>query len=344
MMLFELISKYAFMLCNGIALVLCVLTYALFEHVPHYTDTSGELMVNPGFNEGLSGWRSSKAVYRDQVGTIDLTNSNPEELKSIYQIIPTPKSRALRVSSVYSTRNVTQGAKNWHNARLGVAGKDESGEWRWDFRGTVFAQTGTVNLKRASKVVVVPEGVDELKVEFELGGATGEFRIHQIEAIAVERIPLVSALTSTIRGAWVILGALIGLIFAYNRLWLPLFTGIAASFLLIFIPKSQKDELLSWSSNWLPSLGAIDIDHLLLFLLLTTTLLLYAAIGRAKCSRHWLFVSLVFAAISLEIVQYFTLYRTVNLKDALVNVTGVCLPFLLLYLSSRSSWRKGGVG
>jgi hypothetical protein len=40
-------SNRIFKLCNGLTLVLCALTYVLFEHIPHYAEISGELMTNP---------------------------------------------------------------------------------------------------------------------------------------------------------------------------------------------------------------------------------------------------------------------------------------------------------
>ncbi|MFT6434405.1 MAG: hypothetical protein ACJAVI_002454 [Candidatus Azotimanducaceae bacterium] len=309
----------------------------LFESVPHYTEISSELITNPSFEEGLLGWDSSKYVNKDQLQTINLSNSNPNEIQSIWQLIPTPESRALRVTALYSIRNVKQGPENWQNARLGVAGRDQAGKWRWDFRGTVFSQTGTANLVHASRVVVIPDDVDKLKVEFELSGTTGEFRVHEIKTAAVELLAAIKVLRFSLEIAWAFLGALIFLLFLYYRLWFPVFGGTALVFLLLFIPKSQKDELLYWTSGWLPSLWQIDFDHLLLFLLLSSSVLIYIKLSGRAHSIFWIMSSFVCTAISMEVLQYFILFRTVSFGDGAINIAGVLLPVGVYILAEHLS-------
>ena len=335
------IANRTLKLCNGAALLLCLLTYLLFEQVTHYREISGELLSNPAFDEGLKNWRSSKYVNRNQIGTIDLTNLNPNEVQSIWQLISTPHSRVMDITAVYSTRGVVQGLESWHNARLGVGGREPGGAWQWDFKGTVFASTGTTNLTNAHGIVIVPEGLEELRVEFELGGGTGEFRVHEIHAVAVTPLPHIAKLKGGLLVLWGCLGLIVIWMLVRAGHWFMILGGAVLIFLLLLIPHSQKEELLGWSNSWLPTLWDIDVDHLLLFFCFATYIVIHEQLSNKTTSKGWLVISLVSAAVSLEVLQYFTQDRTANLGDVLINILGSLIPMFAWLVIAQI--RKSGL-
>jgi hypothetical protein len=309
-----------FKLCNGLALILCALTYVLFEHIPHYAEIPGELMTNPSFDEGLLGWQSSKYVSRDQVGTIDLSNSIPTEVQSVWQVIPVPESRALKVSAFYSTRNVKQGIESWHNARLGLGGRVREGAWQWDFKGTVFARTGTTSLGQATGIVLIPDDIEELRVEFELGGGTGEFRVHEIETAMVTLLPYIPKLMIVLQLGWGLLALVVLWTVIRAGFWLLVPGAGLMIFLLLIIPRSQKELLLHWSHGLWPTIWEFDYDHLLLFLFFSALVAICLRISHVVISRFQILVCLVMTAISLEVLQYFTQFRSANLNDTVSNI------------------------
>ena len=335
--------EHAFRFCIGLALVLCLLTYVLFEHVQHYESVSGELLVNPTFEQGLLGWRSSKLVDRDQLDTIDLSNWHPAEMQSIWQVIPVPETRAMKLTAIYSLKDVTQGLERWHNARLSVGGRRQQEKWRWDFRGTVFEGTGTLTQGLSTAIVLIPKGVNELRVEFGLGGGTGEFRVDEIQTAMVKPKYHIVMLIEVLKFCWVALAVMVVIAMISRGLWMTVPVVSLIMFLLLFIPKSQKEHLLEWSdalwSSFLPASWQIDFDHLVLFILLSTFVDIYLKLLKTSIAGYRVLLSLVTIAISLEVLQYFADFRRVNLGDAAVNIIGAVIPFgisrLLILVSRR---------
>ena len=338
------VRQYAFRYSIGTALLLCLLTYLLFEHAIHYENVSGELLVNPAFNDGLVGWRSSRFVDREQVGTIDLSNRHPSEIQSIWQVIPVPHTRAIRLTAVYSLKGVAQGVKTWHNARLSVGGRRHEERWRWNFRGTVFGGSGTVNLGQSTAIVQIPEDLDELRIEFALGGGTGEFRVHKIETAMVRPINHIEMLIDILKLCWAVLGVIVMFFMISRGLWM-IFPAVGLlMFLLVFIPKSMKEHLLFWSrefwATFSPSTWQIDFDHLVLFMLLSIFVESYLRLSKIPISGFRLLISLLTVAISLEILQYYIQYRRVNFGDAIVNMIGVVIPLGLSQLLFGTARRR----
>jgi len=323
--------EYVFWFCIGFASVLCLLTYVLFEHVQYYESVSGELLVNPTFEQGLLGWRSSKFVNRDQLDTIDLSNWHPAEMQSIWQVIPVPETRAIKLTAIYSFKDVTQGFQRWHNARLSVGSRRQKEKWRWDFRGTVFAGTGTLNQGQSTAIVLIPKGANELRVEFGLGGGTGEFRVDEIQTAMVEPRHHIVVLIEVLKFCWVALAVIVLIAMISRGLWMTVPVASLIMFLLLFIPKSQKEYLLDWSdafwSSFLPPSWQIDFDHLVVFILLSTFVDFYLRFSNTSIAGYRVLLSLVMAAISLEVLQYFTDFRRANLGDAAVNIIGAVIPF-----------------
>ena len=335
--------EYVFWFCIGFASVLCLLTYVLFEHVQYYESVSGELLVNPTFEQGLLGWRSSKFVNRDQLDTIDLSNWHPAEMQSIWQVIPVPETRAIKLTATYSLKDVTQGLERWHNARLSVGGRRQQEKWRWDFRGTVFEGTGTLNQGQSTAIVLIPKGVDELRVEFGLGGGTGEFRVDEIQTAMVKPKYHIVILIEALKFFWVALAVMFVITMISRGLWMTVPVVSLIMFLLLFIPKSQKEHLLEWSdtlwSAFFPPSWQIDFDHLVLFVLCSAFVEIYLRLLKTSIAGYRVVLSLVTVAISLEVLQYFTDFRRVNLGDAAVNIIGAVIPFgisrLLILVSRR---------
>ena len=335
--------EYVFWFCIGFASVLCLLTYVLFEHVQYYESVSGELLVNPTFEQGLLGWRSSKFVNRDQLDTIDLSNWHPAEMQSIWQVIPVPETRAIKLTAIYSLKDVTQGLERWHNARLSVGGRRQQEKWRWDFRGTVFEGIGTLSQGRSTAIVLIPKSVNELRVEFSLGGGTGEFRVDEIQTAMVKPKYHIVILIEALKFFWVALEVMVVITMISRGLWMTVPVVSLIMFLLLFIPKSQKEHLLEWSdtlwSAFFPPSWQIDFDHLVLFVLLSAFVEIYLRLLKTSIAGYRVVLSLVTVAISLEVLQYFTDFRRVNLGDAAVNIIGAVIPFgisrLLILVSRR---------
>ena len=321
---------FALRFCIGSALLLCLLTYVLFEHAQHYESVSGELLVNPTFEDGLLGWRSTKFVNRDQLDTIDLSNWHPAEMQSIWQVIPVPETRAMKLTAIYSFKDVTQGIERWHNARLSVGGRQQKEKWRWDFRGTVFEGTGTLNQGRSTAIVLIPNDTNELRIEFGLGGGIGEFRVEEIQTAMVKPRLHIVILTEVLKFCWIALAVIVVIAMISRGLWMILPVVSSIIFLLLFIPRAQKELLLEWSdtlwSAFFPPSWQIDFDHLVLFMLFSTFVDIYLRFLKISIAGYQVLLSLLTVAISLEVLQYYSDFRRVSLEDAAVNMIGVVVP------------------
>ncbi len=81
----------------------------------------------------------------------------------------------------------------------------------------------------------------------------------------------------------------------------------------------------------IPGLGSQDTAHMLGHALFA---LIVLAAYRRDAPRHWLFVYLLVAALASEALQSFTLTRTAQAHDAVMNVAGLALAFALYELGS----------
>jgi hypothetical protein len=73
----------------------------------------------------------------------------------------------------------------------------------------VFARTGTTSLGQAAGIVLIPDDIEELRVEFELGGGTGEFRVHEIQTKMVTLLPYIPKLIIVLPLGWGLLALVV---------------------------------------------------------------------------------------------------------------------------------------
>lgn len=320
-----------FILFNGVAMLLCLSTFVLFEKVEHHTDIGGELLQNPTFENGLAGWHFSGNVDKNQQQVINLSNWKPDEGHYISQTLAKPASSMVRISADIELIDVIIGEEDWQSARIDILGREKGGEWRWDFRNTLCKETGTSRLRNISEVIVIPAAYSEIRVESELSGGTGTFLVDRISLNEVEPRSSIKFLTHLLLVCWIAVGiAVIGALLQ-SKMWLPAVLMSMVGILLLLISEGFKLEILDRLENWIPGSGNLPFDHF--FLYLTASLIMCFSVDRLQKKGLWLVVlSLTTFSLSTEMLQYYTSHRDPRLLDGITNVIGILTGAMVLLI------------
>lgn len=330
-----------FVLLNGVALLLCLLTSLLYEEVDHYIDVGGELLQNPSFDAGLTGWHASRNVRRDQEHFIDLSSRQATEGHHIHQTLGRPASGMVRVSADADLAHV-KGGDSHQRARIDLYGRKVSGKWQW--LQNLFTAVGTVTLTNVSRVIPVSEEFTEIRVEAELTGGTGTFLVDRISLIEVESRLSVKYLTHVLLACWVALGCGIVVVLVRLKLLFPVGLMAVVAILLLLIPESFKLEILDRLNYWIPGTDYVPLDHLLLFFL--ASVIIYYSTRRVPGAGLWqVTLSLITFSLVTEILQYYTVHRDPGLQDGIVNLVGILAAvavFRILEFSRKAITRAQG--
>ncbi len=306
---------------------LILLTIALFEKVEPYVDISAELLMNPSFQKGPAHWQISNTLNAWHSGAIRLMNQDRNSGVSLRQIVKKPTSGYVRLAADARLEGVVPGPEAWQKARIGLLGRESGGEWRWDFKGTLFSVDGDQLLRDCSTVIKIPDKYVEIRVEIELTGATGIFIVERVSLKEVEPRLIFNILAAVLLISWsgLLITLLLFLLRTPNRL--SIVVALLIIFVLLLIPEGAKQSIQSalaiGDSNF-------PMDHLLLFSL-STLLVLF------ETEKHHIPViqvigGLVTFSVSTEVLQYFSSHRSPAVLDELTNLLGISVAMAIFRL------------
>ncbi len=318
-------------------------TWFVHQKLDRYMDKEPQLLVNPSFSQGSVGWSMSTLAEVTDEGVLVLDNPLPGSSRYAWQMLKAPSSGYLRICAEADIRNVQRGPEVWHKARVDVLGREPGGDWKWDFPNTLFSVTGTVQFVDYCKVIPVPESYPELRVEAELTGGTGVFRLNGISAREARPRDAVVHLSRGLLAGWILLGAA-GL-FMLLRKGMVFSTGVAlfALGLLVWLPESVKHSLLDGTGLGTATLGGLPLDHLLL-VFPASWMVLYESRWRGMPFLPVLILLVTFA-VSTECIQYYSNHRNPQLLDAVANLVAIGFSvFLFRAVPAGTRWitRKPG--
>jgi VanZ family protein len=112
---------------------------------------------------------------------------------------------------------------------------------------------------------------------------------------------------------------------------------LLAIILLVVLPVNDKNSKIN--HTYILSIRLDYIAHALLFCpwMFFYSLVRPFSFARRITKTGWLFAGLFFASLA-ELVQHFTPYRTLNIKDLLANAAGILLgATLFMFLESKNT-------
>ncbi|MET0026638.1 MAG: VanZ family protein [Candidatus Thiodiazotropha sp.] len=331
------------------ALGLSALTYLLFTLVPAYAPMGDQLLVDPGFSQGLASWRSAgnhKGISIED-GVLSLQNASPRQNASVYQCFDRQGFPAQVLARIEArTDNLILGEKAYSGARVGLLLRDADGTSQYQLINRL------VNIRQArtwtsyEAVLMIPEATERVCFRMTLLSTQGTFQLRNPTLNAAHMLP------SFRMGWWILLITWATALWIWSRQlqrhylvagqspWIWIMIGVMA--LGILMSYDLKMQLLRFMSPWLPvehghtngsaadtlgrwlpmlDPGYWDISkfsHLIGFTLLS--LLLFQ---RPRAPALILISGMLVAAVCSEALQFFAPGRTPRLNDLLVDSLGI---------------------
>ncbi|MCF6237106.1 MAG: VanZ family protein [Gammaproteobacteria bacterium] len=318
------------------------LTVVYMNYYKPYEVVGGELLKNPGFENGFEGWGTSglNSVESDLPGIVALYAMESGQNIFIYQRVREFSGvKFLRLSGKAETDSVAKGEEGWQRGRLIAVFHDENDK------------------KIGTNVVSLPWGDSDWKYYehvFELKPNTKSIRvganIAQVAGIIrVQNISLKPVLIKAEAAYFKIFGLIIWMVMIVWLMWDDLKSlGLQHIKTLAFVglllvgmamPGGVRDALLSQ----LPDISykishsfTFDIDtlsHFLLFLIVAFLLV------KSLDEKQWwmIVIDLVLLGIFTEFLQVFIDGRVAESIDLLVNYSGLAVGAGLALL-----WKKRG--
>lgn len=292
-------------------------------------------------------------------GYAEISNDDPSRSVHLWQGVGQPgRFDYVSVEFELWLEDVARGHKPEHQARIILASYDSAGNGLWHHPHIVLVADGSRGWKHYRASFPVGHDVQKMRLNVELNRATGHLRVRDLTFRGAAAQPAWLAW----RGLLIALWAVLGLILARNLLsarpgrWAG---AIAAVLAVVFLlgtlsPKqiqlSAENEVVGWFSTdqesgevqerrQKPASSTADTSsakprvpqppdfellrpgkfaHLLLFALFGGAL----ALSRLGSAARTILASLLLAAASAEVLQFFAHGRTPALQDIAINALG----------------------
>jgi len=171
-------------------LILTLGTIIAVVWVEPYRQVGGELLRNPDFATGLTGWEqpvSENVVHQGPVLRLHLDDNTGDA--RIEQRIGNPERfHRLRLSADIKSHGVVPGEKAWHRARLILSSYDKNGNWLAVPHGVAGIE-GTNDWQHVERVFTVSRMAAELKVMAVLYRASGTVWFKNLRLTEVRKGP-----------------------------------------------------------------------------------------------------------------------------------------------------------
>lgn len=342
--------------------VLAIITVGFFTFFERYEPIGRELLLDPGFGEGLTYWtQSGRGVVRLVDGAVVLQADAPSADVAIRQtLFNAHRYRLLRLAGELRATNIRSGERFFHKGRLALVMLDEN---RRMLPGPHVAVdlVGTRPWTEYQKVFKVPGAAQEVQVRVSLIGATGELAIRRLSLTEVRERDAYLLLRNVGMVAWTAVLIGLALPFLPRLRWdlphLLICLLVAGIFIGTLMPvdfkigmENEVDAALKhllaeeegvWQagSEALAS-GFVDkLGHVLFFALLAFAV----RWGYPHRPRLHLFLGLLILASISEVLQFFVEGRLPRVTDFLLDGAGLLIglgAYELMWGSSRLLKRR----
>ncbi len=168
--------------------MLCALTACSILLIDRYQDVGEQLLLNPGFANGLQFWQVKQTPFAEVIvkgNTVRIRSDSIKENVQIWQEVPTVLNGAkLRLKATLKTEGVSGDGKSWSKARLLLI---QPHQWQgryFAFR-VVAALSGTNDWQTYSKVFTTVRNLGS-QVRIQLPNSLGTFSVKDLSLYRVE--------------------------------------------------------------------------------------------------------------------------------------------------------------
>jgi VanZ family protein len=346
--------------------ILAVFTLAVAVFIGRFEEINSELLINPGFDDGLSRWEQAGGygtIAIDDQKTVTIHSSDSSHVVSLTQSITCPTtSKLMKLSADIKVADIVPGGpSDGFNARLSLIGIDSNGQ-RLPFDARVTALLGSHHWKRYSRVFNLPADTEKVEISAQLLYATGTMWIKKVSLKEVFEKPAFPYLMSSSIMLWtiflvwllypvilgcrgivlqwivslmivsVLLGTLIsGSIFdQYHKDAVTGFEKMSIQGTASEDPRqSGKTETNEIISKVLPY--SKKIGHFILFGILG---IIFPLVSPQKGKAQLLLIIAMLAGAT-EFLQFFVEGRSPSFLDWVIDMAGAVFGFLLIYLVNQ---------
>lgn len=336
-------------------LCLAALTAVVNIVTDRYEPIGEELLANPDFRQGLSGWtgQSDQAKATTTEDCLLIENNNPAKSIGLNQILPVKQTEyPLLLQGAIRTENITPGKQEGNQARVLITGLDTNGKWLPGLRVAMQMNANT-DWTRFSTIFHIPAGADTLLLRVELNHATGKLFTKDLSLHMAQESQWYALAKWPILCGWAFfLLVLARPYFLIPRRNLPLSLLVLGVGLLILagaiVPGPDKEILARYLIVMIHDLGGFSAAHLPLditkighfFGFLLLGLLSYLCFDQESPAKIFLDITLL--AATSECLQFFAVERTPLFNDVMIDSLGGLLGIVIaaiiitLYFASTS--------
>ena len=339
---------------HWVLLLYCLVDLCAFAYLPSYDVIGPELLVNPGFQGGLRGWKLQGDLHRvglrDRVLKIDHGTEPALTVLSQCQAARRLPSR-LALAAEAKCRGVVRGKAVWHEARIELVGYDSRDEGDYGVTTRLLGLQGEEVWAGEAQVYRNTPKYRRVCVEISLYRAPGEFWVKGLSLRQARESGLYRWVSLSLLGGWVVLGVWLaqGLFKHYRGRPLAGYLLVLFGALLmgILMPQELRSGLERQILSWLAHLGLsiapeerfsqvgnFDLwprywdlskfSHLLGFTLLAGLLSF-----DPRDTRAARLFGLLLLAVATELLQFYVPERTPRLSDVMVDSLGISLGWIL---------------
>lgn len=349
---------------TALFILLALLTIIISDYIGLYEETGPELLLNNDFKEGFAYWKRTGPDYLsvlEDPPAIKLYSAAPQNNISIFQRIDGPaRFRLLKLSGDMKTEAVSTGIKEWYRAGLILAHYDDKDVWI-SAPHVVAALQGDNPWKRYEMIFKIRPEAKELRVIAQFVKVTGGMWVKNLslrEAVErpVYRYWRFIYIIWFVFLAWLVLP----IVFECNGIMLKavaissvaviLFGALAPAASKLHFQEDAAATIKKVTRQELPGIGPKDklsakeiaqeklkttkrwiladkSGHFILFCILALSL----AAGFPRERYIYLIIAAAMFAGTTELMQYFVEDRTPQVRDWLIDLSGVGSGFMLYW-------------
>lgn len=323
-----------------LSLFLCmtILTTFLNLVTDQFESIGEELLVNPDFRQGLSGWggHPDSAITTTPNGELLIANSDPTKSVILSQTLVSKQAETpLLLRGAIKTEDVTTGKLTWNLARVVITSLDPTGKWLPGTR-VAIETNGNTNWTPFSTIFHIPDGAEKILVRVELNQATGKLFAKDLSLRMAQESSLYAFSRWPMLGGWAVFLLILATpYFKTPKKNIPLSLIVLGVGLLVLagvtVPGQYKDLIVRYLSSLTYDISGFSmaklpmhitkIGHFTGFLLLG----LFSCLCFVQEKPPRIFVDLTLLALASEFMQFFTVERTPLFGDVIIDSLGALL-------------------
>lgn len=339
------------------ALLLSLVTWAVFAVPRHYQPVPAAWPLDPRFQalataggsaDSATGWaiegEPAGVTVRD--GRLQLRNDDPGRSVGVRQVwrLDPDGPHAFRLTATVAGEVIAAQTPGPHLGEITLAA-DGEGAPQPGVLQRLVGLAGTRAQARYVELFTFPAGTERVELALRLRQVAGELTVGDLKLVALAERPWFAVARQLLRLAWLVvlpLGCwllLRGIDHRPSGVALGV-TGVA-SFVLLLMPATDRDESLGFLARRLPAALAgteplADLGHVVIFAALGC----FLRLGRR--ADPWPAQLLLLVALGglSEILQYLAVMRSSSLGDWAANAAGGLFGWLLA--TGWLAWRQEG--